>query len=170
VLQKRRLGVGSPRPEAGDVSAEVSEMVPDLMLTAGTLGDDLEFQLEEGLPHVLLLPEALRAVVQNLVENARKYAAPGTEDERILVRTGRLGDDVVLEVSDRGPGIPEEERRRIFDAFYRIGDERTRTRPGTGLGLHIVQLQVQAMRARIAAVGRDGGGTTFRLTFRRARG
>src|SRR4029079_2086274 len=90
-------------------------------------------------------------IVTNLVENARKYApvvlgAPGAEP--ILVVTRVLHGDVVLEVKDRGPGIPQEERTRIFEAFYRIGNEATRTARGTGLGLHLVALPRKAMGRR----------------------
>ena len=73
---------------------------------------------------------------------------------------------MLLEVCDRGPGIPTAERARIFDAFYRIGDESTRTARGTGLGLHIVFLQAQAMGASVDVLDRDGGGSVFQIRFR----
>ena len=107
----------------------------------------------------------------NLVDNARKYAPVAEGEEPILISTtvDRKGR-VLLEVSDRGPGIPENERSRIFDAFYRIGDERTRSARGTGLGLHLVALQARTMRARVQAMAREGGGATLRVTFRTLRG
>jgi len=71
----------------------------------------------------------------------------------------------VLEVRDRGPGIPASERSRIFDAFYRVGNERTRTTKGTGLGLHLAALHCEVMGAKIQALDREGGGTVFRVTF-----
>jgi signal transduction histidine kinase len=58
----------------------------------------------------------------------------------------------------------------VFQAFYRVGDERTRRRPGTGLGLHLVWLQSNLMGARVQALPRPGGGALFRVTFRSARG
>ena len=73
---------------------------------------------------------------------------------------------MILEVLDRGPGIPEEERGRVFDAFYRIGDEKTRRSAGTGLGLHLVQLQAKSMRGRVQVLPRPGGGTILRVTFK----
>jgi signal transduction histidine kinase len=74
----------------------------------------------------------------------------------------------MLEVKDRGPGIPQGERSKIFEAFYRVGNETTRTARGTGLGLHLVALQSQAMGARVQVLDRKGGGTIFRVTFRSA--
>jgi signal transduction histidine kinase len=81
-----------------------------------------------------------------------------------------LRNKVVLEVLDRGPGIPAAERTRIFQAFYRVGNESTRTASGTGLGLHLVALHMRAMRGRVQVLDREGGGTNFRLTFRKAEG
>lgn len=175
VLEKRRLGLATPTPRPGDLNALIEEQVPDLELSAGTYGGDVVFELEPDLPPVLLTPEGVRSVLSNLVENARKYAPmdPGATDPtrrepiRVITRTGK--GRVLLEVLDRGPGIPEAENGRIFEAFYRVGDERTRTTAGTGLGLHLVALQARAMRARIQALPRPGGGSVFRVTFRTAR-
>jgi two-component system sensor histidine kinase CiaH len=123
----------------------------------------------------MLIPEGVRSIVSNLVENARKYApvtAAALAPEPIVVKTHVLADNVVLDVMDRGPGIPHAERTKIFDAFYRVGNERTRTARGTGLGLHLVALQSAAMGARVAVLDRKGGGSLFRITFdtRGARG
>jgi len=174
VLQKRKLSGQVANPEPGDLNLHVSNLIPDLRLRGGKERDDLAFDLQPGLPPVLLLPEAVREVLVNLVENARKYApAPvGSDPEtdspepiRVVTHLDRKGR-VVLEVQDRGPGIPETERGKVFEAFYRIGDEKTRRTAGTGLGLHLVQLQAKSMRGRCQVLPRPGGGTILRVTFK----
>jgi signal transduction histidine kinase len=115
--------------------------------------------------------EALNTILVNLVENARKYAPvdpqkPNAEPLRVDTRLRR--GKVVLEVSDRGPGIPPEERELVFEAFYRVGNETMRSSKGTGLGLHLVALQSEAIGASVAIFDRTGGGCTFRITFKSA--
>ncbi|MEO0649646.1 MAG: ATP-binding protein, partial [Planctomycetota bacterium] len=68
----------------------------------------------------------------------------------------------------RGPGIPEAEQRRVFEAFYRVGTEATRTTTGTGLGLHLVELQVRSLGGRVEAGNRPDGGCRIRVTLPRA--
>jgi len=171
VLQKRKLGAENIVPEPHDLNEVVREKIDDLTLSAGTYGEDVAFELADDLPPVLVDVESLHSILVNLVENARKYAPVSPEDlekgaEPIKVVTRLQRKKVVLEVMDRGSGIPEDQRGRVFDAFYRIGDERTRRTRGTGLGLHLVWLQTEAMRARVQAVPRPGGGTIFRITFK----
>lgn len=172
VLLRRRLYDQEDAPKPGDLNAEIAGMRRDLEILGGRAVKDVVFDLADDLPRVLLLPEGLHVVLQNLVENARKYGPVELgEDgepvgEPIVVRT-RLSRNrrVLLEVLDRGPGIPEKDRSRIFEAFLRLGDEHTRSTKGTGLGLHLVSLQVQAMRARVRALPREGGGTVFQVSF-----
>jgi signal transduction histidine kinase len=76
---------------------------------------------------------ALRRVVDNLVANAVRHAGAS-----VTLAVGRAGDTVVLTVADDGPGIPEADRRRVFDRFTRLDDARTRDEGGAGLGLAIV--------------------------------
>jgi signal transduction histidine kinase len=106
--------------------------------------------------------EAMAIVVSNLLENAVKYGGDPPVVDIDLVFDGRT---VVLEVSDNGRGILEEEKGLIFGRFYRSGDEMTRTTGGTGLGLYLVQQIVEAHRGKVdvAATGPDG--TTFRVTL-----
>ena len=172
VLEKSRLSTAEATPEPGDVNALVEALGPSLIGT-GTehAAKDVVFDLAPELPSALVVPEGVRSIVTNLVENARKYApvdanTPGAEP--IRVATLLADGSPSLEVRDRGPGIPREERGRIFDAFYRIGNETTRTAKGTGLGLHLAALHCEGMGARIQALDRQGGGTVFRVTFQRA--
>ena len=74
--------------------------------------------------------ELLTQMLVNLVENGLRHAGP---DARITVRVGKAGRAPVLRVTDDGPGVPEAERERLFDRFYRL--ERSRSTPGSGLGL-----------------------------------
>jgi two-component system sensor histidine kinase KdpD len=102
--------------------------------------------------------QSLRILV-NLVENAHKYAPPGTP---IDVRTWRDGAQLVMSVSDRGPGVPEPERDRIFEPFYRRPD----TQPdvgGVGLGLAIARRLAEAQTGTLGYEPRPGGGSTFTL-------
>jgi len=170
VLAHRMLQDHAPRPEPGDLSALVANLASDLRTVAGEEHDDVEFALAPDLPSVLLHEEGVRDVLVNLIENARKYAPvpAGGEPIRVESHLDRKGR-VVLEVSDRGPGIPEEERGKVFEPFYRLGDESTRASRGTGLGLHLVQLQARAMKARAQLRPREGGGCRFRVTFRTLR-
>jgi signal transduction histidine kinase len=103
---------------------------------------------------------AWASVLTNLLDNAVKYAPPGSAVDLDLER-GR--EQITVTVSDRGPGIPEEERARIFERFYRVGNEETRSTKGTGLGLFIVQEIVRAHGGRIQVLDREGGGTRFRV-------
>ncbi len=166
VLEKGQLTRREVRPEPADLNPIIEGLAPALLSLAPEGVADLRLDLADDLPIVLVVTEGVRSIVTNLVENARKYAPVPAGGEPILVRTRRDGSGVLLEVLDRGPGIPPAERSRIFEAFYRMGDERTRTARGTGLGLHLVALHVDAMGGTIEVRGRAGGGTEFRITLR----
>ena len=172
VLHKGQLTRNELAPEPGDLVRAIEPLVPLLSADEGPVATrDLAFELPQGLPMVMLHVDCVRSIVTNLVENARKYAPVDPADpkaEPILVRVQLVDRRVRLEVLDRGPGIPSEERSRIFQAFYRIGNEATRASKGTGLGLHLVALQAEAMDASVEALEREGGGTLFRVSFRLA--
>ncbi|MEM7306019.1 MAG: ATP-binding protein [Planctomycetota bacterium] len=175
VLQKGRLVSRPSTCEAVDLNTMVEGLrealsaahPPDDRWREGN--DDLHFDLAPDLPKVLASLEVVAGVLTNLVENARKYAPwdPETPDgDRIQIRTAREGRRVVLEVLDSGPGIPAGERDRVFEAFYRLGNEATRTATGTGLGLHLVQLHAESVGAEAVVRPRPEGGSCFRIRFR----
>lgn len=164
VIDKRRLAEAPPDPEPGDLALEVRTVLEE----SGLLAEgDVRLVTEEESLAALLIPVGVRALVLNLVENARKYADAG--DEPILVRVATDAGQPILEVADRGPGIPASERRRVLEPFVRLGDEATRTAQGTGLGLHLVAQYTRAMRARLQLLDRQGGGLRVVVRFRRPR-
>jgi signal transduction histidine kinase len=164
VLEKSQMKEKVSEPEPGDLNAAIQRMRQSLLDASDT--PDLAFELEPDLPLVWLTPDGVTGILSNLVENARKYAPVPPGGEPIAVRTRREDRRVVLEVADRGPGVPPEEKDKIFEAFYRIGSEATRTTTGTGLGLHLVKLHADAAGAKASVLPRAGGGSCFRVTYR----
>jgi two-component system, OmpR family, sensor kinase len=107
--------------------------------------------------------QALARVLGNLVGNAAKYSPAGTPLDVSVTREVRpfLGDAAIIEVADRGPGIPAEMRELVFEPFERLG--RDANTPGTGLGLAIVKNVVTAHDGRVEILDREGGGTVVRI-------
>ena len=96
----------------------------------------------------------LDRAVSNLVDNALKFSAPtGAVDVTVA--------GACIEVADRGPGVPADERGRVFDRFYRTTE--ARGRPGSGLGLSIVRQIAEVHHGTVSLHARDGGGTVARL-------
>jgi two-component system OmpR family sensor kinase len=108
----------------------------------------------------------LRQVVANLVGNVARHTPSGTPAE---LAVGRVGDRVVLEVRDHGPGIAPEHAGRVFERFYRVDAGRTRegngTGGGAGLGMAIVAAIVEAHRGDVAISATPGGGATVRVSL-----
>jgi signal transduction histidine kinase len=89
-------------------------------------------------------PDGLRRVLVNLVDNAVRHATGAVEVALGVDRGRGDAEEAVLQVGDDGPGIPPEERERVFDRFYRLEASRSRESGGTGLGLPIVRDLVRA--------------------------
>jgi len=106
--------------------------------------------------------EALRQVVDNLLDNAIKYTPPGG---RVSLRLGADAGAGVLEVEDTGSGIEPQHLERIFERFYRVDKARSRELGGTGLGLSIVKHFVQAHGGRVFVESVPGKGSTFRVVL-----
>ncbi len=104
--------------------------------------------------------QGLTSVVQNLLENAVKYSP---EPAHVELRLNKRGNTLLLDVSDRGIGIPEKERRHVFSKFYRVGNEDARKTKGTGLGLYIVDQIVKAHGGLIAVEENKPCGTIFKI-------
>ncbi|MBI1193664.1 MAG: two-component sensor histidine kinase [Bacteroidetes bacterium] len=105
---------------------------------------------------------ALSSVILNLVDNALKYSPSGSP---VQVSLQHSGERLLLTVADRGPGVPDAEKAKVFQRFYRIGNEETRSSKGTGLGLFIVQEIVRAHHGQIALKDREGGGSVFEIAL-----
>ncbi len=110
--------------------------------------------------------DSLRSVVQNLLENSLKYSNSGTA---VQVNLENSPEKAVLRVKDQGIGISGSDQKRIFDKFYRAGDELTRKTKGSGLGLAIVKQILDAHRAQIKVNSKLNEGTEMVLTFPRGK-
>ncbi|MBI5914398.1 MAG: GHKL domain-containing protein [Bacteroidetes bacterium] len=142
----------------------LAELLEDLMAKLADRHPEATIALEKNddFPTVKLDKQGIISIANNLLENAIKYADGPPEIE---VRLSSSEKTVVMEFADKGTGIPDSEKKRIFDKFYRIGSEETRQTKGTGLGLYIVQQIVKAHNGRIQVLDNQPKGTVFKITF-----
>ncbi|TVR80232.1 MAG: GHKL domain-containing protein [Chitinophagaceae bacterium] len=106
--------------------------------------------------------QILISVVTNILENAHKYADKGSE---ILLKVFQKNEALHIEISDRGQGIPDVEKKKIFEKFYRVGNENTRKAKGTGLGLFLVKEMLKLLNGQIKVEDNSEGGTTFKVVI-----
>jgi signal transduction histidine kinase len=108
--------------------------------------------------------DAVTQIVVNLIDNAIKYAH-NAEDKTITVRTITDKQYILIEVEDHGPGVPHQQRKKIFEQFYRSEAEATRDTTGTGLGLALVKKFAQAHKGFVEIVGAKPTGAIFRVAL-----
>ena len=125
-----------------------------------------ELRIARDLAPLWVHPALVEQALFNVIENAAKFSPSG---EPVIIDAADVDGQVRIDITDRGPGIPEDERKRIFDMFYSV-ERGDRGRQGTGLGLAITQGMVGAHGGSVEAhPGHDGRGTTIRITVPRMR-
>jgi signal transduction histidine kinase len=146
----------SPRMEAEDVAALVRDVVAFTKKEMERAQCTVEMHFDAKVPPALFDEAQLRQALLNLLRNAREAMPKGGT---IDVSVRAEGMSVVLLVDDRGSGISDEVRARIFDPFFSTKGE------GTGLGLAITRQIVEAHGGTISCSPREGGGTSFRIAL-----
>lgn len=107
-------------------------------------------------------PSALESILHNLINNAIKF---NPQVEEVAIKGEALLGGIQIIISDQGPGISSEERKKIFDKFYRLGNENTRNTSGSGLGLYLVQKLVLAHLGSINVQDNNPKGSSFKIYF-----
>jgi two-component system sensor histidine kinase KdpD len=141
---------------------DIGEIVGAALRRAGSVlaRHDVKLDIAADLPMLRLDPMLFEQVLFNLLDNATKYAPPGS---RIVVRARSENGTVAVEISDAGPGVPPGDLERVFDKFYRVRAE-DRQRAGTGLGLAICRGFIEAQGGHIEADNRrDRSGAVLRI-------
>ncbi|PHK97969.1 two-component sensor histidine kinase [Neolewinella marina] len=124
-------------------------------------GANVHVDIEPDIPLISGDKPGLTSVVVNLLENAAKYSQPNPVIHTTLQRGGE--SEIVWTVMDNGSGIPDREKNRVWNKFYRVGNEDTRTTKGTGLGLFIVKQIIDKHDGQIELTDNQPRGTVFRV-------
>jgi len=149
------------RIDLSDLAGKVLDSLRPLAINRGLLWTtDMDPDLMIQGDHT-----ALYSMIQNLVDNAIKYTPPPGS---IHLSLKAEDNGIVFSVTDTGVGIAAQEQKNIFNDFYRVGDEMTRSTKGSGLGLAIVRRVAETHRASISVHSRPGKGSTFTVRFKRA--
>jgi two-component system sensor histidine kinase KdpD len=163
LLDMSRLQAGAlslfPRP------AGLEEIVASALDNLDPAARGVTVDIPESLPEINVDPAILERVIVNLTENALRYSPAGQPP---LLTASSLGDRVELRVVDRGPGIPEKDRDRMFVPFQRLGDTDNTT--GVGLGLALSRGLTEAMGGALTADDTPGGGLTMTVSLPAAAG
>ena len=148
------------RPLPSDPGALVEEAARAMRGQLDARGQSLAVEIEPGLPRIEADRDRIRQVLVNLLTNANEYCPDGAT---IAVKARRAAADVEIDVSDDGPGIPEQQLAHIFERFVRGDAGETQRVGGTGLGLAISKSLVELHGGAIEADSAPGVGTTFRV-------
>ena len=158
-LSRIESGTASLKPKPLSLADMLKNIVGFLGSSAEKRGQRLSLELPAApLPLILADPFAVESVFGNLITNALKY----TRDGGTILVNVRLGDGKIeVAVSDNGIGIEEKDLGRIFDRFYRVKNDATRSIPGTGLGLPIVRELIGQLGGTIDVQSTPGRGSIF---------
>lgn len=159
LLDMTRLEGGAvvPKREWVPVDEVVGSALTRLERPLG--GRIVRTELEPDLPLLSVDPVLLEQAIVNLLENAIKHTPAGAE---LTVAARRAGDAILLEVADRGPGLPPGDEERIFERFHRGAAAGAR---GAGLGLPIARAIARVHGGQLVAANREGGGAVFRMVL-----
>lgn len=157
LLDMSRLQTGAVNPLIREI--DLDEVVP--MAVGGPPESRVVIDIPENLPMVRVAPGLLERAVANIVENAVTHSP---QHEPVLISASSLADRVELRIMDRGPGVPDEAKERIFAPYQRHGDAPSGA--GIGLGLAVARGFTEAMGATLNAEDTPGGGLTMVLSLR----
>lgn len=161
LLAMSRLEADAWRPARELTSAwEVIEAAREGFSDEQNRRIQVPFQPE--LPEAWLDPVQMGQVLHNLLDNALKYSPP---DAPVEVRTRATRGELLIEILDRGPGLPSGEEQQVFTRFYRAPGLQEGPVSGVGLGLSVCQGLVEAHGGTLTAENRPGGGAIFRITL-----
>ena len=157
-----------------DENAEAKQVPVDISSTARNVAErlahkakknDVEIKIDAGKPATVMGdPTRADQMVYNLVDNAIKY---NKKNGQVRISVTNDGSHVFLTVTDEGVGIPEDQRERIFERFYRVDESRSRQTGGTGLGLAIVKHSVESFNGTISVHNNTNSstGTEFKVAL-----
>ncbi len=165
LLRLARLDAGQETLElvSCDVRALIASVVSDVGPALEARHQRVEISVGKGAETVRGDPAKLHDALRNLVANAGNYSP---EQTVVRVDAHGNGNGIAIEVSDQGPGVPEEDLSRIFERFYRVDKSRARDPGGTGLGLAIVKHLVELHGGRVRVENRPEGGAKFTIELR----
>jgi two-component sensor histidine kinase len=150
------------KPQAMDLAAYLRESHEYGSLLAKAKSIEMKLELEPALPTVIMDPDRISQVINNLVTNAIKFSHANTT---ITMRAKTVGDEVQISVSDEGQGIPRAELSKVFTEFGRTSVRPTGGEKSVGLGLAIVKRMVEAHGGRIWVESEVGVGSTFTFSL-----
>ncbi|MGB7294908.1 MAG: HAMP domain-containing sensor histidine kinase [Candidatus Aminicenantales bacterium] len=148
------------RPQPASLPEVIKAAARAMEYPLSQQGFKLNVELDEELPAVSIDRDAIEQAVLNLLHNAMKYSGDSREIDLRLGRSGRLA---LIQVIDRGVGIAPQERKKIFEKFYRVPSQENERLPGTGLGLSLVHHIVAAHGGRVEVESAPGKGSTFSI-------
>ena len=155
LLDMSRINASAVSPTLRPTSLE--EVVPAAVASLGLRARTVDIDVPETLPLLMADPDLLERVVANLVDNALAYG----DDKPVRVEAGVVQKRVLLRIIDRGHGIPEGDRERVFKPFQRLNDATPRRGAGVGLGLAVARGFTRSMGATLSIEDTPGGGATM---------
>lgn len=162
IAMSTRAQRGEPRREAVDVAGLLVDVV-EARVAADLRGRVRIVAAPEGLPPAHVDATAVSQVLYDLLDNALKFS-----DDDVSVNFGYGRDWIAVEIGDRGPGIPDGERERVFERFYQVDGSSTRAHGGLGLGLTVAADLARWLGGSVDLGARTGGGTNAVLRLPRA--
>lgn len=146
--------------ERTDIKYLIEDLVSSVQERVRHTGFDIQLEVEDSLSPIMIDKDAIVQAVNNLIDNGLKYSG---EMKKVEVRAFKEERNLVIAVQDFGIGIEKDKIDKIFDRFYRGGDELTRTVKGSGLGLTLVKHIVDAHHGSVHIESEPGQGSTFFL-------
>lgn len=158
-MSKLQVGQFQLNKEQADINRIIERVASSLRPAAEKKGLEITTNLESDLPYLNMDIHRMEQVFYNLIENGIKYSTEG----RVSIRSFLKKRLVVIEISDTGIGIPQQDIPRVWERFYRVDQSRTRKTGGTGLGLYVVKQIIEAHDGDIQVESMENQGSVFTI-------